>query len=202
MKGVNVPEILGCMILSDCILFPHGAMPLNIFEPRYREMLSDAIEGDCVFGIVNESTDPKGNPSPANIGTVGLVRASKQKEDGTSQLILHGFLRMKVIEWVNDRSYPRARISPITFDLESSDTDQLSVKVQKLRKMIIRALEHTDTEIKTHIIDMLDQADHPHIFADLVSQQFVQDPKTRQFLLETNDAGRRLDILSHLLGAT
>ncbi len=189
------------MILSDCILFPHGAMPLNIFEPRYREMLSDAIEGDCVFGIVNEISDKAGNRSPAKIGTVGLIHASKQQEDGSSQLILHGFLRMNILEWVNDRSYPRARISPITFDLDSTNFTILMEKIDKLRKVIVRALEPTDNEIKDHIIGTLNQTDHPHIFADLVSQQFVQDAPTRQLLLEMNDAESRIDFLSDLLGA-
>ena len=182
------------MILPDCVLFPHGSMPLHIFEPRYREMLSDALKGDCIFAIVNR---PSGEERACQIGTIGLIRASKEDSDGTSNLLLHGFLRVRIDEWLDDRLYPRARITPLTFELE---IDQEQTKqMTGLRKKIDRLLRGTPPEVRDGMAGLLDRSDHPHVFADVVAQHFLHEPRERQRLLETNDGAERLKRLSELL---
>lgn len=200
MKGVKVPEYIGVMVLPECVLFPHGALPLNIFEPRYRKMLNDALEGDCVFGIVNKLRD--GDESDfsriaAPIGTVGLIRASQEAENGTSQLVLHGFLRMKIEEWSYDKPYPCARISPLTFDLD--ENHNLAPQIKRLKDIVRQSVSSLEDEIQTYIMETLERATHPHILADIVSQQFVHESQLRQELLEINDAEMRLNFLiTHL----
>ncbi len=83
------------MLLPDCTLFPHGGLPLYIFEPRYRIMLEDALAGECVFAVARQKEDEEGGEEViSEIGTAGLVRASKEGQDGTSQLLLHGVIRV------------------------------------------------------------------------------------------------------------
>ncbi|MDB4284527.1 hypothetical protein N9888_02685, partial [Akkermansiaceae bacterium] len=53
MDSLTIPEKCGVILLPDTILFPHGAMPLHIFEDRYRQMVEEALEGDCMFCIGN-----------------------------------------------------------------------------------------------------------------------------------------------------
>ncbi len=103
------------MLLPDCTLFPHGGLPLFIFEPRYRQMLNDALEGDCFFAVARLLGDETENPgeSVAPVGTIGLVRASREQEDGTSQLLIHGVMRVRFTEWHHDRDYPYASIEPV-----------------------------------------------------------------------------------------
>lgn len=45
MSSINLPTRCGVMVLPDCTLFPHGGLPLHIFEPHYRQMLADALSG-------------------------------------------------------------------------------------------------------------------------------------------------------------
>ena len=73
------------MLLPDCTLFPHGGLPLFIFEPRYRKMLEEALEGDCFFAVGKLLGEEKGDPENfvAPVGTIGLVRASREQDDGT-----------------------------------------------------------------------------------------------------------------------
>jgi Lon protease-like protein len=86
------------MLLPDCTLFPHGGLPLHIFEPRYREMLREALEGHCFFAVARLSGDETAAPAQcaSQVGTIGLVRASHEQADGTSQLLLHGVMRVPV----------------------------------------------------------------------------------------------------------
>src|SRR5690606_22423496 len=62
MSALHIPENCGVMLLPDCTLFPHGGLPLHIFEPRYRTMLTDALEGSCLFAVARltgpETSDP------------------------------------------------------------------------------------------------------------------------------------------------
>ena len=96
------------MLLPDCTLFPHGGLPLYIFEPRYRKMLEEALEGDCFFAVARLLGEEDGNPADfvAPVGTIGLVRASREQDDGTSQLLIHGVMRVRFTEWLDGRDYP------------------------------------------------------------------------------------------------
>ena len=98
MSSLTIPEKCGVMLLPDTVLFPHGGMPLHIFEPRYRQMLEEALEGEFMFCIANllgdDSTDPERCAAP--VGTVGLIRASQESENGTSNLVLQGIFRVSV----------------------------------------------------------------------------------------------------------
>ena len=115
MSTIHLPESCGVMLLPDCSLFPHGGLPLYVFESRYRKMLEDALEGDCFFAVARllDGGDEGGPDRPAEVGTIGLVRASREQEDGTSQTLLHGVMRVRFTEWYDDRDYPYAEIEPV-----------------------------------------------------------------------------------------
>lgn len=180
------------MILPDCSLFPHGGLPLRIFEPRYREMLNDALEGDCFFAVVRlQGEESDGLPGCASkVGTVGLVRASQQQDDGTSQLLLHGVMRVRFLEWHDEKSYPYATIEPISSKFEPEEHADAAMKI--LRGAVEDAVEGLSDEIKSGVFALLDHADEPALMTDIVSQQFVHDMDLRQDLLESESVGDRI----------
>lgn len=192
MSSLEIPETCGAMLLPDCTLFPHGGLPLRIFEPRYRQMLADSLAGSCFFAVARltgeETDDPADCVSP--IGTVGLVRASREMDDGTSNLLLHGVIRVEFLEWLADQPYPTARIRPIAqvFD-PASQTDGA---LESLRE----AAEHATAELPDEVRDAFDKMaegiDDPAIFADVLSQQFIQDPDDRQELLSMDSVAARI----------
>ena len=67
-------------------------------------MLEDALEGDCFFAVARLLSAGPGDPADrvAKVGTIGLVRISRESEDGTSQLLLHGLMRVRFTEWHDD----------------------------------------------------------------------------------------------------
>ncbi|MGJ8633257.1 MAG: LON peptidase substrate-binding domain-containing protein [Luteolibacter sp.] len=196
MTGLNLPRECGVMLLPDCTLFPHGGLPLYIFEERYRRMLDDALEGDCVFAVGRVK---EGDDSPPEIGTAGLIRASKEGEDGTSQLLLHGVIRVRFSEWLDDTPYPCAKIDPVT--CEGLDGAQGEAAVKTLCGAVEDALSDTPDEVRAGVMTLLDQADDASLMSDLVAQQFVQDADLRQELLETRKVGERVRMLCEILNS-
>lgn len=187
------------MLLPDCTLFPHGGLPLHIFEPRYRRMLEDALEGDCFFAVARLMGEETGDPGDcvAPVGTIGLVRASRESEDGTSQLLLHGVLRVRFTEWRNDRAYPCAGIEPLASYFAPEDQAEAAMRV--LRGAVEEAVRHLPDEVRAGVFALLDRADEPGLMTDIVSQQFVHEPDLRQDLLEMDAVADRIPVICSYL---
>ncbi|MDB4681658.1 LON peptidase substrate-binding domain-containing protein [Akkermansiaceae bacterium] len=195
MDSLTIPEKCGVILLPDTILFPHGAMPLHIFEDRYRQMVEEALEGDCMFCIGNLLGSDSSNPEDhaAKVGTIGLIRASRESLDGTSNLVLHGVFRVHFDEWLDEKPYPYARIHPLidTTLTEEEEEDYLVL----LRAAVNMALKKFPTQVSDQVNELLDRADDATTSADAIAQQFIHDPNDRQRLLENGEVRQRLDFV-------
>ena len=192
MTGLNLPQKCGVMLLPDCTLFPHGGLPLFIFEERYRLMLAEALAEDCIFAVGRVRDDgEKQTISP--VGTAGLIRASREREDGTSELLLHGVIRVRFIEWLDDKPFPCALIEPVLS--EPMDGRKGDAAMATLRGTVEDGIAHLPEEVRTGVATLLDQAEEPGLMADLVAQQFVHEPDLRQRLLETISPGERISLI-------
>jgi uncharacterized protein len=186
------------MLLPDCTLFPHGGLPLFIFEPRYRRMLGDALEGDCIFAVTRLLLDERsGEEKPADIGTVGLVRASREQDDGTSQLLLHGVIRVRFTEWHDERDYPYASIEPVVSEFAPAHLEQAAMKT--LRGAVEDAISGLPEEVRSGVMGLIDRADSAELMTDIISQQFVHEADLRQNLLECIPVGDRIPVLCEYL---
>ena len=182
------------MLLPDCTLFPHGGLPLYIFEPRYRIMLEDALAGECVFAVARQKEDEEGGEEViSEIGTAGLVRASKEGQDGTSQLLLHGVIRVRFSEWIADSPYPCAVIDPVA--CEPLEEVKGRAAMITLRGAVEDAIGGLPQDVRVNVLTLLDQAEDAGLMSDLVAQQFVNEPDLRQRLLETPSVGERVSLL-------
>jgi Lon protease-like protein len=199
MSAIHLPDQCGVMLLPDCTLFPHGGLPLFIFEPRYRRMLDEALAADFMFAVVRllgeETPDPAQCTAP--VGTIGLVRASHQQPDGTSRLLLHGVARIRFTEWLDDHEYPCARLAPVFAELPQCK--QARTLAAALRNAVEDASRQFPEEVRTALQEMLRRTDDPTILADIVSQHFLQDPDDRQRVLEMESlADRAMFLCQHL----
>jgi Lon protease-like protein len=199
MASIHLPERCGVMLLPDCTLFPHGGLPLYIFEPRYRKMLDDALEGDCFFAVARLLGEEEGNPENfvAPVGTIGLVRASREQKDGTSQLLVHGVMRVRFTEWHEEMDYPFATIEPVisVFTPEA----QAKAAMKTLRGAVEDALRSLSEEVQNGVFALLDRADDPGLMTDIISQQFIHEPDLRQLLLEMDSVGDRIPLICNYL---
>lgn len=197
MTGLTLPKKCGVMLLPDCTLFPHGGLPLYIFEERYRTMLDEALAGECVFAVGRIRENEGGEDEISTVGTAGLVRASREGEDGTSQLLLHGVIRVRFCEWLEEKPYPYAKIEPVISDELGAKVGEAAMKT--LGGCVEDAIFELPDDVQSSVMAMLGQAGEAGLMADLVAQQFVQDADLRQELLETNSVGDRIRMLCEFL---
>ena len=199
MPTINLPERCGVMLLPDCSLFPHGGLPLHIFEARYRKMLEDALEGDCFFAVARLVGEETADPAAcvAEVGTIGLVRASREQKDGTSQLLLHGVMRMRFTEWHADREYPYASVEPVVSVFTPEEQSDAAMKT--LRGAVEDAISSLPDEVQTGVFSLLDRAEDPGLMTDIVCQQFIHEADLRQELLEMESVGSRIPVICEYL---
>jgi Lon protease-like protein len=200
MSSIHLPESCGVMLLPDCTLFPHGGLPLFIFEPRYRQMLEEALEGDCFFAVARLIGEETAHPAEcaAPVGTIGLVRASREQDDGTSQLLLHGVMRVRFTGWHHHKKpYPWADIEPVLSVF--TPENQAVAAMKTLRGSVEDAVRGLPQEVQEGVFALLDRADEPGLMTDIVSQQFIHDPDLRQRLLEMGNVGQRIPAICEFL---
>lgn len=198
MSALHLPDRVGVMILPDCVLFPHGGLPLHIFEERYRTMLQETIDGHCFFAVTNKISDSEDpNECAAPVGTIGIVRASHEQQDGTSNLLLHGVIRVKFLRWLEEKPYPYAEIEPIPAIFEPAH--QAAAAAATLRGCIEDAIKGLPDEVQKAVMEMMHRTDDPVILADIVSQQFIHDTEMRQMLLEMDSPAARIAWLCQAL---
>lgn len=199
MATLEIPERCGVMLLPDCSLFPHGGLPLHIFEPRYCRLLEDALESNCIFAVTRLLGEEKPDPAAcaADIGTVGLIRASHQAPDGTSQLLLHGVMRVRFLEWHEGHDYPCASIIPMLSSFEPEA--QAAAAMKTLRGAVEDALSNLPAEVQSGVLSLLDRADEPGLMTDIICQQFVHEADLRQQLLEMESISERIPVICSYL---
>lgn len=201
MSTFQIPDQAGAILLPDCTLFPHGALPLHIFEIRYREMLAEALEGDCLFAVGHLHRDEchPYEDCTSRIGTIGMIRVSREKGDGCSDLLLHGLCRVRFLEWLPDKPYPWARLEALPCRWHPDQPTTLLSR--RLRDTIEKLLVSVPESAAQQVRAMLERASDPAVLSDAVAQQFVQPPELRQKLLEELDVTKRLELLNEHLGS-
>ena len=104
------------------VLFPSAALPLHVFEPRYRAMTRDVLAGDQEFGVVliERGSEVGGGDVRFDVGTLAHVVQASELPDGRFALAVVGVERFRVDRWLPDEPYPRAEIVELA---EPADTE-------------------------------------------------------------------------------
>ena len=100
MKKIDLPKKIPIFPLSNFIIFPKTTVPLNIFEPRYIDMINDSMKSDKMIGMIQpKSSNGEGNsPNLHQIGCLGKIVSFKETEDGRYLIELKGLIRFEKIE--------------------------------------------------------------------------------------------------------
>ena len=205
------------MTLPNATLFPQALLPLYIFEPRYRQMLTDALQTHRMFSVAMQRPgSTRETPSP--VAGLGLIRVSVGHRDGTSHLILQGLARVELEETVRYKPYRVQRIRALR--PPPCDTVKVDALVGKVRELLEERIElglpfpfpvmsssqkqngpappaFSPKEILTY----LDTITDPEQTADLVSCAVLPGAAERQTILETVEVDARLRRLIRFLTA-
>ncbi len=117
------------MFPLSTVLFPQGALPLHVFEPRYRRLIADCLAGGGEFGVVliDRGSEVGGGDHRVDIGTVATITRLAGIEGGRSMVMARGSRRIRVDRWLPDDPYPRAVVRELPTELGTGDGRALDV---------------------------------------------------------------------------
>jgi len=130
--GADIPELVPVFPLRGALLLPGGQLPLNIFEPRYLEMVEDALAGKRIIAMIqphiedrddddSDKFDETARPPLSQAGCLGRITTYAETGDGRVLITLQGICRFRVLEEINSRRpYRQCRIAPFLADLEDT----------------------------------------------------------------------------------
>jgi len=130
MKINDFPKEIPVFPLSNFIIFPRTSVPLNIFEPRYIDMINDSMKSNRMIGIIQPkiSNDKDIVPNLYDIGCLGKITSFHETKDGRYLIELKGLIRFKKIQEINTNN--KYRILEVDFGKFSED---LNIEDQKLK---------------------------------------------------------------------
>jgi Lon protease-like protein len=196
---IRIPREVPIMVLPNAVLFPHSLLPLHIFENRYRQMLSHCLTGERMFSVALAKTgirEPKGVEDLRSVAGVGLIRACVGNENGTSNLVLQGLARVRILDWTQEEPFRIAEIELIESRISNAiEADALGEKVKELCVRI----QQLGLPLPPNLLEQMHQIDSPEILADVVGAAFVSELAPRQQLLESPDVAERLRLLIQIL---
>jgi Lon protease-like protein len=214
---MHLPSEIPVMVLPNGILFPQAMLPIHIFEPRYRKMLTDVLHSHRMFSVALQKPGSR-RETPVQVAGLGLVRASVGNRDGTSNLILQGIARVRLAETVKYKPYRVQKIRALeTSPGEGVVVDALAAKVldlvaERLEQgfaipvHILRQLSHRAHEPLASPLFSINQMfqylvslEHPGQLADLISCALLPGARERQIILETPHVEARLKHLIRFL---
>jgi Lon protease-like protein len=100
MKKEDLPAQIPVFPLSNFIIFPKATVPLNIFEPRYIDMINDSMKSNKTVGMIQPKSSASGNNVPElhEVGCLGKITSFKETEDGRYIIELIGLIRFEIVK--------------------------------------------------------------------------------------------------------
>ena len=129
MKKEDLPNVISIFPLSNFIIFPKTTVPLNIFEPRYIEMINDSMKNNKLIGMIQPKITKNSEisiPALHNIGCLGKITSFKETDDGRYLIELKGMIRFENIkELTTEKKYRVLNVNYENFiqDLKSEKED-------------------------------------------------------------------------------
>ena len=125
----NLPTEIPIFPLSNFIIFPRTTVPLNIFEPRYIQMINDSMKTNRIIGMIQpKKTGDLNKPDLYNIGCTGKITSFNETEDGRYLIVLNGITRFKVTEEISTKKLYRICKVNYKFFLKDLNQEKENIK--------------------------------------------------------------------------
>ena len=199
-KNFEFPNKIPVFPLSNFIIFPNTNVPLNIFEPRYIQMVDDCMKGNRLIGIVQpKKTGELKKPNLYHIGCVGKITSFNETEDGRYLIILNGICRYKIIDELNnDKFYREFNVSFEDYTDDLKEIKKEEIKFSDLR-FIFNNLKNLFKK-KGYLINWKDiEKQNLDQTINTLSMASPFSLEEKQILLETNSLSERMKKLEEIL---
>ena len=147
-----LPASIPLFPLPNVVLFPNVFLPLHIFEPRYRELVADALAGDRIIGMVllrpGFEKNYEGRPAIYDVGCAGVITHSQPLADGRYDIVLRGMEKFRVTAEDHSRAYRIGHIESISETVPADEAQLLRRQRQRLEAVLAAAIERVRAEPK------------------------------------------------------
>ena len=196
----NFSKIIPVFPLSNFIIFPNTTVPLNIFEPRYLDMINDSMKSDKLIGMIQPKNykNENGIPKLHDVGCLGKITSFRETEDGRYLIELKGKIRFQIINEIStDKKYRSVEVdyknylSDLSDDKEKLNFSDLELIFKDLKSLF---------EKKGFIINwkaLEKQSLNETINALAMASPFLMEEK--QILLEARDLSTRKNKIAEIL---
>ena len=192
-----LPPAIPIFPLPNVVLFPNVFLPLHIFEPRYRDMVADALSGDRIIGMVllrdGLELDADGRPLVYPIGCSGVISHAEHLIDGRYNIVLRGLEKFRILGEDAGRAYRRARVEAIVEPSGALNRRLIHDERRRLESLLAQRLEIVGVDTRTP------NAMPDEDVVNALSQYLEFDPVEKQALLERDGLLDRCRSLIELL---
>ena len=191
----QLPRTIAVFPLAGALLLPGGQMPLNIFEPRYLQMIDDAMRGDRIIAMCQPRFDVPESNNPrfplCDVGCLGRITSLAETGDGRYVLTLQGICRFRVVEELSATTpYRQITIKPFAADLEDNSEGE-EVDREALLTSFRAYLDANGMEADW---DSVSRASNETL-VNALSMMAPYGPAEKQALLEAPDLRTRAETL-------
>jgi Lon protease-like protein len=194
-----LPPTIPIFPLPNVVLFPNVFLPLHIFEPRYRAMVSEALEQDRIIGMVllrpGWESEYDGRPAIYEVGCAGLITHAERLSDGRFNIVLQGLEKFRVIDEDEDerRQYRLAHVENLSESMTERDKEEMRAERKRLESLLVPQPSGRSAEPKVPA-SMSDED-----LVNALAQYLELEPVEKQALLERDGLLSRCRSLIELL---
>jgi uncharacterized protein len=191
-----LPPTIPIFPLPNVVLFPNVFLPLHIFEPRYREMVDEALKGDRIIGMVLLRPGWQGNyegrPPVYPIGCAGVITHAERLPDGRFNIVLKGMEKFRIRGEDTGRPYRVAHVEPVPEPPSEGLRDAMQAQRRRLEALLVPQPEgQQDRKMPTSMPD--------EDLVNALAQYLEFEPVEKQALLERDGLLDRCRSLIELL---
>ncbi|WP_429912606.1 LON peptidase substrate-binding domain-containing protein [Glycocaulis sp.] len=194
-----LPDTLPLFPIRGCILLPGEALPLNVFEPRYLNMVDDAMSGNGFIGMIQpRETGPRDLPDLERVGTAGRIAKHSETEDGRYLIVLVGVSRFTLTAQPQMKTpyrVGRADYAGFEHDIDGPQADEAGVDRAGFLALLQRFFHHAGIEA-----DWASMEGAPlSAITGKVAMAAPFDAPAKQALLQASSPGVRRELLATLM---
>ncbi len=198
MNKNDLPDEIGVFPLSNAVFFPKTILPLNIFEDRYIQLVSDCMKEKRMFGMIQPRSKLEKNPDVYQVGCLGKIISFNETDDKRFIISLSGLIRFKIKkELENENLYRKFHVDYSDFisDLEEKKEEKINYDKNNLLKKIKLFFERINYSVEFNELEKLN-------FDQLISTVCMISPfsvEEKQKLIEAIKIEEKMRLLDEIV---
>jgi len=192
----RLPEVIGILPIRSAVAYPGTVMPLAVGRERSKRLIDNIEPQKTIFGLVAQKKPDTDDPGPDDlyrVGTAASVLKIIRMPQGSLNIIVHGILRFRVVEFIKEQPYLQARVQIIP--VQTRMNKKMKALLVSVRNTAARVIS-LSPNIPEEAAMLLENIEDPSAMADFLAATLNIPIPEKQALLEEPDAGKRLARIS------